>query len=939
MSLRSAALLLLFAACKPAVRGLCSDTSQCRAGSYCALDGICLASSGTCVPACDEGEICSGGACTALKPTLSVTPPGGPISPANAQITVHVDAAPTISLVSLAVEVDSDHPVAQASLSQPQVGDDVVTLAGFAAGVVGNVSVRATLTYRPAGAAADSQALSLAVPATIDAQPPAVSVFVPGEAWVARGDANLEVRATVDDGAGSGARSASLAIDTCPTGAPCDYAGALVDGSSPPVFSFQVPTAAQTAGSEAPLAVTVTATDAAGNSAQAHGALQIDDAPPQIGSIQLVSSPVAGESASQKWFAGGTSAPDVEIAVPVSDSGSGVAAVVLHLTDADVAGPDPAPMPQPDGTVHFLMPASRVHGREGAMGFTVTATDVLHHQAQTTTSILVDALPPTVTQPHVDYTTATPDIATVCNASDSATFACGRQVQSHLLADDKVSVFFDITDCGAGISAAGQPDATAAGATRTFAVSQSSPASASSCANGNKTHHYKFTLDGTKVVLPGADATGTALVQLTGNAVDKVANAASSAVNATTSGDGLAAFSTWRWKRKLNGVATGGPALVPGTAGQRLVAIATDGGSIYQLPADGSAPASASASGVVGDLATGGGGNVYGVTSSFLYIVVGGAAQTCASQGGATLGLPPVVGAFGAGGSSGEQALLLAASHTGANNLFAFRWDSSGQTCNRDYGALAISTGLEPFTGATAGSGGIYAGNQKGFASYTLASVPVATPYNGSVVGAGAPALASGGSDPLFGDATTPTLRLTALSTAAPCSAVAPCWNDVAPAFSPAPSAAPISTPVFGMQTVWAVDTGGNVSAWSQSTGAQNFTPAALGGAASAPVLLSDGSALLVQQDCGVTVVSAAGAKLSLGKVCALPGPTSFGATPFAPAVDDRGNGDGVAYVAAPNSWVFAVETPAAPLLAGSSAWPRPGRDSCNSRNAGSSCQ
>src|SRR5207244_3822613 len=209
---------------------------------------------------------------------------------------VNVDAAPAIALHGIAVEVDdADHALASGSLAAPQAGDNVVTLAGFKAGAVGNVSVRATLTYQPAGATGDSTLQSVAVPATIDAAPPAVSVFVPPASdavngWVPRTSATLEVRATVDDGAGSGAQAATLTFDTCPSAVSCSYVGTIASQTGGvTVFAFQVPRFAQAPGSEAPLPVTVNAMDVAGNQAQATGTLQIDDAQPQIGPIALIS--------------------------------------------------------------------------------------------------------------------------------------------------------------------------------------------------------------------------------------------------------------------------------------------------------------------------------------------------------------------------------------------------------------------------------------------------------------------------------------------------------------------------------------------------------------------------------------------------------------------------------------------------------------------------
>src|SRR5258708_1800845 len=110
---------------------------------------------------------------------------------------------------------------------------------------------------------------SVAVPAFIDAQAPTVTVFVPAASdsvggWFPRTSGNLEVRATVDDGSGSGAQSATLSFDACPASGACTFAGTLLpQASGAPVYSFNVPRSVQAAGSEAPLAVTVKAQDVA----------------------------------------------------------------------------------------------------------------------------------------------------------------------------------------------------------------------------------------------------------------------------------------------------------------------------------------------------------------------------------------------------------------------------------------------------------------------------------------------------------------------------------------------------------------------------------------------------------------------------------------------------------------------------------------------------
>jgi hypothetical protein len=147
------------------------------------------------------------------------------------------------------------------------------------------------------------------------------------------------VRATVDDGTGSGPASAALTFDACPGAVACSWPGTVVSqagGST--VFSFLVPRMAQSELSEVPLAVTVTALDVAGNQGQGAGSLLIDDAQPAIGSLSLISTGVTGEDGNT-WFKGGAGANPVEIAVPLTDSGVGPAKLALHLNATDLTNP------------------------------------------------------------------------------------------------------------------------------------------------------------------------------------------------------------------------------------------------------------------------------------------------------------------------------------------------------------------------------------------------------------------------------------------------------------------------------------------------------------------------------------------------------------------------------------------------------------------------
>ena len=969
MNLRSTAAAALalaaLSACEPAVRGLCTSTKDCRQGASCAASGICLASSGTCAPACGEGEICSGSICAALKPVVSVRAPTGPLSPALPHVTVHVDAAVGIALHGIAVEVDNSlEAVASGSLSAPQAGDNLVTLSQFKFGAVGNVSVRATLRFQLAGPAEESIS-SVAVPAVIDDVPPSVSVFVPAASdavngWVPRTAGTLEVRATVDDGVGTGAQSATLSFDTCPAAAPCTYVGALISlGGGASLYSFTVPRTVQAAGSEAPLAVTVKAQDVAGNQGQGAGVVQIDDAPPQIGALGLFSTTgVTGEDG-QTWFIGGSGAPDVEISVPVTDKGAGLSSLILHLTDPGVGGPDPAAMAQADGTVHFLLPARRVVGREGAMHFTLTATDLLQHAVTPPQgNIWVDAALPVFTRPHIDYASALP--SGVCAAETSGSFNCGRRLATHALRDDTVTVTFDGFDCGAGLANAAAPFSllvTAGGQSKTLAVQQSGK-DTGTCTNGstNRIHHFsvQVPLETAVTALGTPNPGGTAQVQLVSSGADRASNSAQSPAGGT-SPDGTALISTWRWKIKLNAPASGSPALLPGQPGSRTVVVgttATAGSNLFALGPDGTQLWSGLLlPDIVGDIAVGPGGTIYASTDSVCTATATGCAaiNVVSPPAGATgtavpcfaanatFGASPAVGA--AGGNDLLYAIALSRG-PGVGNLFAF---TPGATCTQAGVSTPVTPIADSATGVTAGAGSVFVSNGHGFTSLDESGTGFGTQViyqagNASLVTPSPPSISSDGTagGAIFGTGGGDQKVRRTLRVASGCGLPGTCWI-AAPGFPPAQPPTPSNlpfTPVFDGQTIWAIDDQGVVFTWAQAGGAAGPS-LDLAEAASPPVLLQGSAALEVTVGGLVKLISAASPSMS--PVRLLDFGSGFTTKTPAPVIDCRSpacSGSGVAYAPAPAGWVYAVQLPAAPVAASSTVWPRPGHDSCNSRNA-----
>ena len=978
--------LFVLAACRPHVRGLCATADDCRAGSSCALDGICIASSGHCVPACGAGELCNSSVCIALKPVVRVVLDGSvTLAPAASRVHVHIDAAAAIPLGTLTVTVDSDRLLASGSVADAVAGENFVTLTHFDPEAVGPVSVSASVAYTAQGGRAD-KARSVAVPALIDAQVPLVLPFVPKTSdtvsgWVPRtATGTLEVRATVDDQAGSGADSATLDLDSCPPASPCTYAGALVsraaNGGSA-LFSFTVPRTVQTPGSETPVAATVSGRDKVGNVGRAPIRLQIDDAGPTFGAVTLVSqNGVAGEDG-KTWFPGGASAPFVEIAVAVSDRGVGVTLtdVVLALNPADISNPVPPSNPRPmlpsppDGTVHFQVPASAVVGTENHLRFTLSAHDKLLNASVVPPSdanaLWIDDDAPTVTNVRVDYAGATPLRSQVCASATSATFICGRDDEKtataniHLLRDDATTVTFDAFDCGSGL-----------GTSATAKVSGDAVVPASQISAGgipcpgrpNQTHTYSFPLDA-GAHIPGTPdpTTGIAALALITHATDRTGHPEA------TPGQAPALISLPRWKRQLNGtsIATGAPALLP-VAGTsvvpRKILVGTQGATsnLYLLKPDGAQEWVASLSpGVSGDVAVDASGNSYAVSGDST-CPTGGPPAPCGSinmvdlagkvatspecslsaQG---LGAAPAITTVAAN----APAVIVAATSTNIvtdENVFIFQLVKTGGT-----GACTLVTKAKPFltssvgslTGVSLSGATVFFSNGAGFSSIpqsgtTFGSTVVTFSSGGGAVSARDPPsiLSSAALNPIFGGSDQVVRRTVSTGSGA-----APKWmtdTNFIPGNLPGN---PVGTPVFDTQAIYTMDDQGTLAAWSLSTGTalgQVQSSPSAGVPASAPVLLQATSVLIVQQDGRVRLATRlSGPPSSLTAVTLLKvGAFKNSITPLSPVVDVRGTG-GVAYIPDGSGWLWAIQLDNAPLAATANTWPRPGRDTCNSRNAG----
>jgi len=743
-----------------------------------------------------------------------------------------------------------------------------------------------------------------------------ISVVTPPDAggWYSRSGADLEIVATASGG-GTDPIGAVLSFTGCATSS-CIFAGALGPAGQ---FTFLIPRQVQAAGSEAPLPYQVVVTDRVGNEGKALGTLDIDDAAPVIQPFLTTNAGTVGEDGNV-WFGG----PSVEIAVPVSDAGAGVGAVSLRVDPNDVKSGTPlapAPMPAADGSVHFLLPASETLA-QGPLHFSLTATDRLGHASTVpVNSVLVDAIGPAVTLPHLNYAGAQP--AAVCDPL----VTCGRQAGTQILRDDVADLTFDVTDCGVGTRSGAV--VVTNGQTLNAVETGSDP---STCANGNRTHHYKATVDFSVAapLLPPANASGTVALPVSGSGADLLANMGTGAAPAgATGGDGVALISLWRWKRKLVGPATGSPVIIPG-GGAARVAVGTANAVTAFSPMGAQSWTQTVTAGVGADLAISPSGRIYAVSplvacgtcSGVLNIVTASAITACPSQANVSFGAPPAVTTA----NGAEAAIAIAPRRlTVLNppNLYVFT-SSCGVTSSQ------YLNGSNELTGITAVPGKVFVSSAAGFTSLDQAGLGFNTAgaaYTPVSSARAAPSLlAAPPMNAVFGTDTGDVHR----AAPATCTNPGDCWKD-AYATPPHTTGVVSNTPVFDGTHVYASDDSGSVSSWVQATGAREWAQS-LASIISAPVILQDpsGVVLVVQLDGTLKLVSSTGAAPLL-KV------SSFTAQPPVPALEPSGN-SGVAYVPDGAGWLWAVNLPSPPMAASSAAWPRPGRDSCNSRNTGAPC-
>jgi hypothetical protein len=171
------------------------------------------------------------------------------------------------------------------------------------------------------------------------------------------------------------------------------------------------------------------------------------------------------------------------------------------------------------------------------------------------------------------------------------------------------------------------------------------------------------------------------------------------------------------------------------------------------------------------------------------------------------------------------------------------------------------------------------------------------------------------------------------------CTGLSPCWAS-APGYNGSGTSQALSTtPVFDGTNIYSVDAGGSFYTLDQGTGASMpRTPIAptVATKVSAPVLLQGGTAIVVQAvDGRVRLLTPASQTAQAVDVAQVGGFGSVLLLP--PVVDARGSGS-VAYLVDSAGWLWAIQLDKLPLAASATVWPRPSRDSCNSRDAEAAC-
>ncbi len=581
-------------------------------------------------------------------------------------------------------------------------------------------------------------------------------------------------------------------------------------------------------------------------------------------------------------------------------------------------------------------------------------------------------------------------------------FHCGRGTQSNpnrVLRDDSVTVTFTAVDCGSGVATGGATWTAESAGNRSApaaAAADGKTAPGGCTASGNLSREFSFTLplaSAAPLLDPAAKADGITRVRLQQDVLDRVGSHGRSPTLTTSSpdGDGVVLVSLVRWRAQLAGVGVGAPALLPpqGGAASRVLVAASDfvgAPNLFLFEASGNELSSMSIDGgIAGDVAVGQKGTLYmpgSVHSGVSEVEIAAAIDGGYGAGGGDGGVVAVGSCHALSNVLGAPVALTAPDSTGYENVIAVPTARSGinppnflaykpvgsppSSCGPvAETAVLLPTGAGDLTGVSVsqpdgGPATAFGSHGAGFSSVPLnaSSFGSSVDYNnggsGSLYAPAAPAiyLDGGVAEPIFGayassalDAGTGIVRDADAGT---CGLPVPCWTP-----GPLNRALDVShTPLFAGGYGFATDDRGAVQAFPLSGGTALTNAASTAKYVSAPLLLGNAAPpanplVVVQSDGRVRVLTLSPAAdttvLTVG---------TFAARPSTPVADARKSGalsGSVIYVidgggcsttpCASTSWVWALQSDAPPLPASSTSWVRPGRDSCNTRNAQALCQ
>ena len=372
--LRAVVILLAAAACTPKLVGTCNADGDCQQGETCSADHLCLRGTSSTGNGGDAGGN-PGGGTTGGDGSASVnvlSPANGSIEPAQ----FHVAAQATSAVAIDGVEFVLSNPANGATLGTLTVTSASSSWSGtFAVDSIsfgGSADLRAVV-HRHGLADVTSTKVTL----TIDQNAPSIAPTWDATRWYAL-DAGLVLTASVSDDR-SGVGSALLMLPDGGT-----YAATLGGG----VATFQVPAAqAVEQGHSAVVALSLQAADLAGNQTATPDAsvVRVDDEPPAV-SVQRPD-PAVWRTGALDFFA------------TIGDgAGSGIASAKLLAAGSFSDG-----APDAGGVYGFHADlAQSFPSTESAVTLQVIARDAVGNESDAGVTILVDTVPPVVSDARID---------------------------------------------------------------------------------------------------------------------------------------------------------------------------------------------------------------------------------------------------------------------------------------------------------------------------------------------------------------------------------------------------------------------------------------------------------------------------------------------------------------------------------------------------------